>query len=73
MTIPSRVQVRTDGCFPLTGTIDKRVGGLPIAGRKDWENRLKEKGLVPMTNNDMDNAERATHDYEKDLDKVFNN
>ncbi len=69
--VPARVTVRTDGGFPLTGTVDKRVGGQPITGRKDWENRLKEKGLVPMTNNDMDNAERKTPDHKKEFDKIF--
>jgi len=70
--VPPRVNIVTGKSFHLTGTIDKRVGGSPIKGRKDWENRLKEKGLVPMTKNDMDNAERATHDFDKDLDKAFN-
>ncbi len=71
MLVPSRVTVRTDGSFPLTGTVDKRVGGLPIAGRKDWDRRLKDKGLVPLTKNDMDNAERRTPDHKKEFDKIF--
>ncbi len=69
--VPSRFNARTDSDFSLTGTVDKRVGGPPIKGRADWEGRLKEKGLVPMTKNDMDNAERNTPQHEKDLDKVF--
>ncbi len=69
--MPSRFNARTDSDFALTGTVDKRVGGPPITGRADWEGRLKEKGLVPMTKNDMDNVERNTPQREKDLDKVF--
>lgn len=71
--VPSRFNSRTDSDFDLTGKIDKRVGGPPITGRTDWEDRLKEQGLVTMTKNDMDNAERREpqKEHEKALDKVF--
>jgi hypothetical protein len=55
----------------LTGAVDKRIGGPPVQGRSDWERRLKEKGLVPMTKNDMDNAERRTPDHEREFNKIF--
>ena len=46
ISLPS---ARTDGDFVLTGKRDKRLGGPPIKGRKDYEQRIKAKGLRELT------------------------
>lgn len=43
----------TDTNFAYTGTIDRRLGGRPVEGRRDWERRMKEKGLVPLSQADL--------------------
>ena len=45
----------TDKSFLYTGRVDKRVGGPPIKGRKDWHKRMAAKGLVPLTKHDIAN------------------
>lgn len=64
----------TDSDWALTGTVDKRVGGPPIQSRKDWDNRLKEKQLVPLTQhefNNMDEFDKNKGDPAKEIRKAF--
>ncbi len=41
-----------DTSWPYAGVVDKRLGKDPLRGRKDYERRLHEKGLVEVANND---------------------
>jgi len=43
----------TDSSFPLTGKIDRRLGGAPIASRKDYHKRVKEKGFRELSSSEM--------------------
>lgn len=45
----------TDTNFPGTGIVDKRLGERPIAGRRDYSQRLKKKGLVEISNREAIN------------------
>jgi len=45
--------LQTDTSFIYTGQVDKRLGKRPIEGRRDWEKRAKDKGLVPLTKKDL--------------------
>lgn len=51
ISLPS---LQTDTNFGYTGKIDKRLGGRPVEGRKDWLDRMKEKGFEPITQRDAD-------------------
>jgi len=49
VSLPSIV---TDKSFFYTGKVDNRLGGPPVSGRKDFWNRAKGKGLVPIEKTD---------------------
>jgi len=49
---PSIFSPVTDTNFWYTGKYDKRLGSV-VEGRKDWKNKLKQKGLVPCDTKDF--------------------
>jgi len=49
--IISAPNARTDEMY--AGVVDKRLGKEPLTGRKDFEQRCKEKGLVAVTNHEV--------------------
>ena len=51
----SNFSIITDTNFGYTGKVDKRLGDRPIEGRADWHKRVKEKGLVPLTQHELKN------------------
>jgi putative FmdB family regulatory protein len=50
-----------DGNFSLTGKVDRRLGGTPITGRKDYHKRVKDKGFRELSS-------RETKDLVEDAD-----
>ena len=47
----------TDTSFGMTGRVDKRFGPRPIEGRKDWDQRMKEKDYVELSVHDVKNQD----------------
>lgn len=43
----------TDTSFGYTGKVDKRLGDRPIEGRKDWKQRVEEKGYMELERSDV--------------------
>lgn len=43
----------TDGDFVLTGKVDRRLGGPPIKGRKDYQKRVQEKGFAELDSREL--------------------
>lgn len=55
--IPRLGALITDTSFCMTGKTDKRFGDKPIEGRADWDRRMKEKGLVELSQHDVKNID----------------
>lgn len=51
--IISTPNVITDGDFALTGKVDRRLGGNPINGRKDYRKRVQEKGFRELSSREL--------------------
>ncbi|MBA7647035.1 hypothetical protein ES703_54804 [subsurface metagenome] len=49
----SMPNVITDGDFVLTGKVDRRLGGGPIEGRKDYRKRVREKGFRELSSREL--------------------
>lgn len=49
----SMPNVITDGDFALTGKVDRRLGGGPIEGRKDYRKRVQEKGFRELSSREL--------------------
>jgi len=50
----SMPNLKTDTNFGYTGKVDKRLGKRPIEGRKDFWNRVEEKGLQEIDLKNVD-------------------
>lgn len=51
--IISAPNVITDSDFVLTGKVDKRLGGNPIQGRKDYRKRIQKKGFRELDSREL--------------------
>ena len=51
ISLPGAIIV--DGNFSLTGKVDRRLGETPIAGRKDYKQRVKKKGFRELSAREM--------------------
>lgn len=70
ISLPGAIIV--DGNFSLTGRVDKRLGDTPIAGRKDYNQRVKEKGFRELSSKEMkDLVEDADDRGEKPAKRVL--
>lgn len=49
----SMPNVITDGDFALTGKVDRRLGGGPIEGRKDYQRRVRKKGFRELSSREL--------------------
>lgn len=50
MSVPNVV---TDTNFGYTGKVDKRLGRRPIAGRKDFRQRVRKKGYIEIDKTEL--------------------